>query len=582
MAIALFLFLASLPVGPGYESVPDKDDIAVREEVELLLRHPVDLNRAGVDDLLSIPWLSPLLAHRIISFRDSLGGVGYVTELRLVPGMTEEVYRSLLPVVTVGSRREPGWTAEVVLRAATDTMPPYARAWQSFGRMRLERGPWLATAILDRDRGERNWADWFGTGLQYSGSKWKAVLGDFSAGTGLGLVLAGPSRRAGAGWTGETPGPSGLRLAGSALENRNLRGVGAEFSRGNWKVIGTGSSAGRDARLNPDGTVRRLALSGVHDDSASTAGRNLVQEASAGLGLVRAWPNLRLGATASGVKYSRVFAPSDSVGSFAGSSLVAGGLSLEAKTGAYLVGAEAAFSSGGRGAGALEVSGRWRGLAAEMKAAGYDRRYFAPLGRWRTLTDRRSRLDCRGRVGYKTGRFSLSVQGNTYRDFELDSLPARIEACLSAKSVGFSAELRLGRSYKLEQERFRTTRFTVLFIPSKIGEARLVFADEYPELSVGRGMMFGIAAKTEPGRLWFALAAARFDISGPGIRMYMSEYGPMRTGSSFSTSGSAWRAGLGCGFRLSRGTGLGFKLGYTCTSASVLELGAQLEMELGS
>ncbi len=583
MALILLFLLGSVLSEPDYNSIPDKDDLAVKEEVESLLRHPLDLNRVRAEDLLAIPWLCPLLAYRIISFRDSVGGFNSLSALRSVPGVTEEVYRSLLPVVIL-NQKDSVWSGDIMLRTVVDvdTSPVCARRVRSFVRARLEQGSWLASVVLEKDRGETNWSDWFGTGLQYAASGWKAIIGDFSVGSGLGLVLSGPYRRAAAGWTGEAVGPSGLRLVGVSLESRNLRGVGADFSGGNWRGLAFISVVGRDARLNPDGTVRKLIFSGLHDDSAAIASRNSVQEASVGLDLARAWRNLRFGTAAYGVKYSRSFAAIDSTNSFFGTTLGSVGVHFTAKTGAYLLGGEAGFSSGGGGAGAVDVSGIWRNWSVEWKAAGYDRRYFAPLSCWRTLTDRRSRLTSNGRLGYRAGRFSLSVRGNTYRDYELDSLPARLEACFAVKSIGFSAELRLGRSYRLEQERLRTARFIAVFAPFRQGEVRLMFADAYPDRSLGRGNMFGMMARTEQNGFWLNFTAARFDISGMGIRMFMSEYGPLRSGSTFSTSSSAWRAGLGGGFRFTKSTGLGFKIGCTYKSNLEFEFGMQAEVGMSS
>lgn len=48
---------------------------------------PLDLNRAGVEELTGLPGIGPVLAGRMVAYRDSAGPFATVRELRAVPGI---------------------------------------------------------------------------------------------------------------------------------------------------------------------------------------------------------------------------------------------------------------------------------------------------------------------------------------------------------------------------------------------------------------------------------------------------------------------------------------------------------------
>lgn len=53
----------------------------------LVLNIPIDLNRATVADLEKIPGIGPVMAERIVAFRQKNGGFGRLEELEMVQGI---------------------------------------------------------------------------------------------------------------------------------------------------------------------------------------------------------------------------------------------------------------------------------------------------------------------------------------------------------------------------------------------------------------------------------------------------------------------------------------------------------------
>lgn len=61
----------------------------------------VDLNQAGLSELISLPGIGPALAERIIEYREKNGRFRKVEELLNVRGIGEKKFEELEPRVTV-------------------------------------------------------------------------------------------------------------------------------------------------------------------------------------------------------------------------------------------------------------------------------------------------------------------------------------------------------------------------------------------------------------------------------------------------------------------------------------------------
>jgi len=88
-------------VGPA----PSKP-VAPAKAVQRDVRHRpglVDLNRASVEDLESLPGLGPVLARRVVAYRQSAGKFQSVEDLRQVKGIGQKKLDRVRPLVTVAA-----------------------------------------------------------------------------------------------------------------------------------------------------------------------------------------------------------------------------------------------------------------------------------------------------------------------------------------------------------------------------------------------------------------------------------------------------------------------------------------------
>jgi competence protein ComEA len=93
---ARILRLASAcPVSVGHAAV---------ESAGATLALPLDLNSATAQQLEVLPGIGPVIAQRIVAFREQVGGFGSVRQLRDVGGIGPKRYAALQGLVIVTPR----------------------------------------------------------------------------------------------------------------------------------------------------------------------------------------------------------------------------------------------------------------------------------------------------------------------------------------------------------------------------------------------------------------------------------------------------------------------------------------------
>ena len=65
---------------------------------------PVDLNRAGTEELATVPGIGKALAQRIVEFREEHGPFKRVEDLMKVKGIGEKSFAKIRPHVTVAAK----------------------------------------------------------------------------------------------------------------------------------------------------------------------------------------------------------------------------------------------------------------------------------------------------------------------------------------------------------------------------------------------------------------------------------------------------------------------------------------------
>lgn len=96
--------LAVPPVSAASQPVPAP---AQEPQADSAVSRLIDLNRASVADFEQLPGVGPVLARRVVAYRESRGGFHAVEELRGVKGIGQKKLERLRRLVTVAPPSAP-------------------------------------------------------------------------------------------------------------------------------------------------------------------------------------------------------------------------------------------------------------------------------------------------------------------------------------------------------------------------------------------------------------------------------------------------------------------------------------------
>jgi competence ComEA-like helix-hairpin-helix protein len=80
----------------------------------ILLTALLDLNTATLAELDRLPGIGPVIAGRILEFREKRRGFRRVEELLAIPGISERIWQELVSLVAVGGAGAPESESEEV------------------------------------------------------------------------------------------------------------------------------------------------------------------------------------------------------------------------------------------------------------------------------------------------------------------------------------------------------------------------------------------------------------------------------------------------------------------------------------
>jgi hypothetical protein len=328
--------------------------------------NPLDLNKAGTEELQSLYILSPLQVNELIAYREKYGQLLTLYELQAVPEFDLETIYRLLPFVVVddgeknANRSFPqrlfseknayfmlrqsrvwetrrGYTAHDTLSDGSLTSRYLGDPNNLYARFRIQHHQDFSIGFtLDKDAGEQ--FVWDRSNKRYGFNflsyhfslfrkgRWKTLtLGDYQAQFGQGLVFG----------SGFSPGKGaetittvrrssvGFRPFTSAMEFGFFRGVAATYAIGRWELSGLYSNAPRDGNIrsvldtldNQEDIISSLLQSGYHRTATELGNKSKAREGNIGgnIAFQNKEGTLHLGANTLYSNYSEPFIRRDRI-----------------------------------------------------------------------------------------------------------------------------------------------------------------------------------------------------------------------------------------------------------------------------
>jgi len=289
------------------------------ENLSQLASHPLNLNRASRDELLSLGLLSQIQSDALIAYRHENGDLLEIYELQSVPGLDSETIDNILPYVSVGpSPSARNFLGRIRSQQSAYLLTRYERTLEEshgyrsegdssskyrgdpariYSRFRLASPGDVSIGITaEKDAGEQlKWNDaqkgfdYYSAHVQLinKGSLVNLVAGDYVAQFGQGLTLGGGF---GAGKGSETittlrRTSTGFMPYTSANESGFFRGVAATARLpGSLMVHAFISALPRDASGSEESSLAVLQ-SGKHRTINEESGRHQLREKNFGAAL---------------------------------------------------------------------------------------------------------------------------------------------------------------------------------------------------------------------------------------------------------------------------------------------------------
>ena len=327
----------------------DHDYSEITERLNHYRRTPLDLNRAGREQLQELFFISPVQVNAILNHREKNGLFINVLELQSVPGIDPQTVRWLLNFIVV---LHPGELKSLsmknlMMKAEHDLMLRFGQvlekqsgyyssnlakdrtyagsAMRMFTRYRYNYSNVIFASInLEKDAGEPlafsnrlKAFDFYSANITYKGNGIirKLIVGDYALQFGQGLSLwAGAGFGKGANLTAIAKQDNGLRPYSSVNEALFMRGLSATFSL--KKILFTPFYSGRriDAGMSESNLeISSIQVSGLHRTKSEILNKNAASQRVYGANAQYNNSDFSAGLTGYHTRFSKPFAEAKSL-----------------------------------------------------------------------------------------------------------------------------------------------------------------------------------------------------------------------------------------------------------------------------
>jgi len=554
-----------------------------QEIIEELVKNPIDINQATFEDLIKIPFLTPVLAHKIIETRNQKDKFKSIAEIKPVIG--KEIFDEIRQFIIICV--EPA-KIQIQFRARflIDTLGNISqtRQWSSSNRIAFSsfnKDNQIKIVLnTDKDINETNFADFLSASASITTKNNKLILGNYVLSFGSQLLFSGPYSYINSIKNFSVSPMKSISELTGAYENSSLFGIGFFQTVSNWQIYSFLSSTQLDADIK-NGCVKRIYYYTRYVDSITQARRNQLREDLLGFRISKSLMSnqdhaLNVGLSAYHNQYDKPFAPIDSSNSFYGSNLNLMSIDFQSRFNNYFARTEFGYCLNRGFGNATQIIGDWQFLKVNLSIYAQEKDFFSPHSKWRTLTNRKDRIMASFNIYYNLSGFKMYLLTSTSQNFTVESLPARVQYKLERKQNKFNFGLTLKGSYKESVLNNYGTRLDVSYHANKYWEILARFEDKYLKGAADYGYLFCLSSKYYIQ--WFSIEPRfyYFSVSSSQNRIYAYE----NYSGSIGFYSNGYRVSLSAQVKIKQWLKFDYLVGLTRADKSNINSSAQVVIDL--
>ncbi len=281
LATILIFYCVSLSGNEDFsleEEVSSPSDVL--ENLEELKENPVDINSATYEDMLQIPYITPLIALRIIDYRTKGNVFSDTLELSKIAGISEPLLHKILPYVVF--KKKLITPKKIIWKSIVSKQYPLEDKYNGSpfkysNKLEIANGNITLGGTAYKNAYEKNYLDFYTLYGYVKRKNYGIILGDYAINAGEKLILGYP------GFIFKSSGmikgkQSFIKPYTSGFEDYSLRGAALKK---NWKMLDVGLFASYkklDATVENDTVRKVLYANSYHRTETEIAKKDRIKE----------------------------------------------------------------------------------------------------------------------------------------------------------------------------------------------------------------------------------------------------------------------------------------------------------------
>ncbi|TES91095.1 MAG: helix-hairpin-helix domain-containing protein [Candidatus Cloacimonadota bacterium] len=282
-SLLIFFFISSLSLS-GNEDFSLEEETSlpsdVLETLEKLKENPIDINSATHEELLQIPYITPLLAARIEDYRKKKKMFSSREDLLRIAGINEPLLRKISPYITLKKKRLKisaiRWKTILSNKYPVDTNYSFS-PFKVSNKMRYSDRHITLGGTAYKDAYEKSYIDFYTLYCYFQKNDYNIIVGNYAIDAGERLLLGYP------GFVFKTSGivksrEYFIKPYSSGFEDYSLRGCALKKD---WKMLKSGffiSYKKEDATID-DGVLKKVIYeTGYHRSETEIEKKDRIKE----------------------------------------------------------------------------------------------------------------------------------------------------------------------------------------------------------------------------------------------------------------------------------------------------------------